>query len=160
MYDPRKHGRWSRGHKDGRELDVESAEEEYIETTIGLERDLEENIIRNLNQIEDGLRLFEKDGINGRQYNTDVGRIDILAMDTNNDYVVIELKAGVANYSVVGQILAYVREVRQTIAGGKEVKGIIIADDFDNKLMSAISEVSHVSLKRYRVNFTFEDVEK
>lgn len=162
LYDPRKHGRWNRGHKEGEEaeVEVESASEEYIETTITLERDLEEYIVRNINQIEDGLRLFEKEGINGRQYNTDVGRVDLLATDINNEYLVIELKAGVANYSVVGQILAYIREVRRNIAKGKGVRGIIIADDFDNKLMSAISEVPHVSLKKYRVNFTFEDVQK
>ena len=141
------------------EVAVET-EEGYIETRLSLERDLEEYIVRNLKQIEEGLRLFKKEMLTGRQFDTDVGRIDILATDRNNNYVVIELKAGLANYSVIGQILAYIRTIRQNIANGKDVRGFIIADDFDKKLMSAISEIPHVSLKRYRVNFTFEDVEK
>lgn len=72
----------------------------------------------------------------------------------------MELKAGTAKYSVIGQILGYIHDVRQNIAEEHEVRGVIIADEFDSRLIAAASEISHVSLKKYRVNFTFEDVEK
>lgn len=160
LYDLENDGKWiadDRGVHLADEEDLED-QEPYIETTISLERDLEEHILRNLDQIEAGLELYEKEGLSGRQFNTDVGRIDILAMDKNNNFVVIELKAGTANYSVIGQILGYISWVRQNIADGKEIRGIIIADDFDKKLMYGASEIPNISLKKYEVNFTFKDI--
>lgn len=164
LYNPEKDGKWvvdDKGvHLVGEEPleDIES-EEISTEAVISLEKDLEEYIIRNLNQIESGLKLYSKGGVTGRQFNTEVGRIDILAIDKNSNFVVIELKAGIGNYSVIGQILGYMSWVRQNIANGKEVRGIIIADDFDKKLKYASSETANISLKRYEVNFTFKDVQ-
>ena len=160
LYSQEKHGKWSEGYKLD-EQPVEAIESEEISTdaVISLERDLEEYIIRNLNQIESGLELYSNEGITGRQFNTEVGRIDILALDRNSNFVVIELKAGVANYSVVGQILGYIGWVRQNLAKGKEVRGIIIADDFDKKLRYASPEIANISLKRYEVNFAFKDIQ-
>ena len=150
LYDPR---------IDGKLVIDDESKEISTEAVISLERDLEEYIIRNLNQIESGLELYTNEGITGRQFNTEVGRIDILALDRNSNFVVIELKAGVANYSVVGQILGYISWVRQNLAEGKEVRGIIIADDFDKKLKYASSEIANILLKRYEVNFTFKDIQ-
>ena len=164
LYNPENDGRWvadDKGvHLAGEEnlSDIED-EETFIETTISLERDLEDHIIRDLDQIEDGLTLYSKDGLNGRQFNTDVGRVDILATDKNNNFVIIELKAGKAHHSVISQILVYMSWVRQNIADGKEVRGIVIADDFDKKLMYGASETPNISLKKYKVNFTFKDIE-
>ena len=81
-----------------------------------------------------------------------------MAIDKNNNYVVIELKVGTANYHVIGQILSYISLVRRNIADKKEVRGIIIADDFDRKLRYAASEVPNISLKKYEIHFTFKDV--
>ena len=162
LYNPEKHGKWIVSKKGaymvGQPINNIESEEISSEAAISLERDLEEYIIRNLGQIDEGLKLYSKEGISGRQFNTNIGKVDILSVDKNNNFVVIELKAGTANYSVIGQVLGYIHEVRQNIASGKEVKGIIIADDFEKKLMAAVFEIPHVSLKKYRVNFTFEDV--
>lgn len=137
--------------------DVDS--DEYIEATISLERDLEEYIIRDLNQIEGGLKLYSKEGVTGRQFSTEVGRIDILAVDKDDNFVVIELKAGTASYSVVGQILGYISWVRQNMSKGRAVRGIIIADDFDKRLKYASTELPNISLKKYEVTFTLKDVQ-
>ena len=162
LYNPEKHGKWivseKGAHMVGQPINNIESEEISSEAEISLERDLEEYIIRNLDQIDEGLKLYSKEGVSGRQFNTNIGKVDILSVDKNNNFVVIELKAGTANYSVIGQVLGYIHEVRQNIASGKEVKGIIIADDFEKKLMAAVFEIPHVSLKKYRVNFTFEDV--
>ena len=162
LYDQAKHGKWDKGYRMDKstEDEVESGgagmEETPAAAVIGLERDLEEHISRHLDQVESGLRLHPKQG---RQFQTEVGRIDILALDRNDNLVVIELKAGTAGYSVVGQVLSYVSCIRQNIAKGKEVRGIIIAHDFDRKLKFASSEVASISLKQYEVDFTFKDVQ-
>lgn len=134
-------------------------DKETSEAVISLERDLEEYIIRDLTQIEGGLELYSRKNLTGRQFNTDVGRIDVLAVDQNGNFVVIELKAGTATSSVVGQLLSYVSWVRQNLAKGGEVRGIIIADDFDKKLKYASAETSNISLKKYEANFTFRDID-
>jgi len=59
---------------------------------------------------------------------------------------------------VVGQILGYMRVIRQSIAKGKEVRGIIVADDFDERLKYAVAELPNVRLKRYIAKFEFQEV--
>ncbi len=70
---------------------------ELVETSISLERDIEDHLVSNLEVIEKGLKLV------GRQVKIDVGRIDILAEDETKARVVIEVKVGEAKDSAVGQ---------------------------------------------------------
>jgi len=161
MYNPDKDGKWIVDYK-GARIAGDEIEESETEDTLGvsfnLERDLEEQIVKNLDQIEDGLRIYSREGLDGRQFNTNVGRIDILTLDKNNNLVVIELKAGRASSSVVGQILAYINWVKRNLSKGKSVRGIIIADDFDEKVKHAVSSLPNVELKAYKVNFEFRNV--
>jgi hypothetical protein len=161
LYNSEKHGKWSKGYPMGEEPSGELAEEIEMEEKVsfGLERDLEEYLLRNLNQLEDGLKLYSIEGISGRQYNTDVGRIDLLALDREGNFVVIELKAGLATDRVVGQVLGYMRYIRKNIATGKDVRGLIVADDFDERLKYAVAEIPKLKLKKYLVKFEFQDIE-
>jgi RecB family endonuclease NucS len=45
----------------------------------------------------------------------------------------MELKAGTATDSVLTQLLAYMADVKRTIAGSKKVRGIIIAHEFSER---------------------------
>ena len=91
--------------------DISSAQE----TTLSIEKDLQASISVNLDQIERGLSLHEK----GTEFVTNVGRIDILAIDKDQNFVVIELKAGRASDSALGQLLGYMGYVSDQIAKGK-----------------------------------------
>lgn len=124
------------------------------ETTLSMERDLQTFLCGDLEQIELGLKIFE----NGKEFNTDIGRIDILAVDKKGDLVVIELKAGKAKDSALGQLLGYMGFVSSNIAKGKGVRGYIIASDFDDRLKYAVKNLNNVRLKAYNVNFSFENV--
>lgn len=126
--------------------------------SITLEKDLEEYLARNLGQLEKGLTLYSQNELKGRQFNTDAGRIDILAIDNSGNLVVLELKAGIATIQALGQVLSYMGYISHNIAKGKEVRGFIIADDFDGKLKYAASVTPAISLKKYVVSFGFEDV--
>jgi RecB family endonuclease NucS len=125
------------------------------ETSLSIERDLQAFLCNELEQIEPGLKIFK----NGREFNTGVGRIDILAIDKNGDLLVIELKAGKAKDSALGQLLGYMGFVSSNIAKDKGVRGYIIASDFDDRLKYAVNNLNNVRLKVYKVNFTFENVE-
>lgn len=137
------------------ELYQEVVEEgiEEKEFALSVERDIQNYIASNPESLEKGLRTHEK------EYVTAIGRIDILGIDKNSNYVVIEIKAGTADISTFGQISSYIGTVQRDLAKGQKVRGIIVANDFDEKLKIAISTNPLISLKRYNVNFQFVDIE-
>lgn len=125
-----------------------------FEISLSMERDLQAFLLNDLNQVEQGLKLYE----NGKEFFIDVGRIDILAIDKNNDFVVIELKAGKAKDNAIGQLLGYMGYVSEKIAKNKKVRGYIIANDFEDRLKYAVKNLKDVRLKAYNVNFSFKDI--
>jgi DNA-binding transcriptional MerR regulator len=136
----------------------EQAVEEAIDTSLSLEADLEEALATNLAQLEKGLRLYEEQSAGGRQFDAKAaGRIDLLAVDSQQNLVVVELKAGDADRQVCGQIQAYMGWVKANLAGAKGVRGIIVAHEFTERSKLAATVVPGLSLKKYRVNFVFAD---
>lgn len=79
---------------------------------------------------------------------TEAGKIDILSKD-NNSLVVIELKASKATYSTLGQILSYMASIKNEL-NAENVRGIIVAEEFDKKLMLAVTQVNNVKLVKYK----------
>lgn len=132
----------------------EEIEDAVAKVDIQMERDLENFLVNNLNLIEDGLKLYEEDGRNGRQYPTDVGTIDLLCKK-GDDFVVVELKKGRSSDIVVGQISRYIGWIRENLSDGREVRGIIIVHDFDPKLKYAVFAHEKLELKYYEIQIKF-----
>ncbi|MBV9154571.1 MAG: DUF91 domain-containing protein [Alphaproteobacteria bacterium] len=87
---------------------VQSAEalneiEESTETTFGLERDLQTNLRRHIDDLEPGLSIID----GGKERKVSSGFIDITARDRAGSAVAIELKAGTADRADLGQVLSY-----------------------------------------------------
>lgn len=138
------------------EAEGEEETEERIRASISLEKDLHKFIVSKLDSLEEGLRLYEE----GSEFATDAGRIDVLAIDKEENLVVIEIKTGKARDSAIGQILRYIGFVESEIADqDQNVRAILIADEFDENLKYSVKKLSEVELKEYRVSFDFEDVE-
>ena len=78
----------------------------------------------------------DAEGADGQQFDTDIGPIDILAVEPkSNSFVVIELKKGRPSDQVIGQILRYMGWVKKNLCkDGQAVKGLIICHDPDLKL--------------------------
>ena len=116
---------------------------------IGLERDLQAALRDAIEQLEPGLDIID----GGTERSVASGFIDITAKATDGSVVVIELKAGTARRGAIGQILSHIGDV--AAEESNQVRGILVAGDFDNKARAAARVVTSLSLRRYRVSFEF-----
>ncbi|MDR2947497.1 MAG: endonuclease NucS [Candidatus Adiutrix sp.] len=138
----------------------EAAGEEAIENPLSfaLEKHLEHFLIANWAQTELGKNydIYEDEGERiGQQYSTDTGPIDILAISKDKrELLVVELKRGRAADAVVGQVLRYMGYVAQELAeAGQTVRGVIIAQEDDQRIRRALAVTPNVSFYRYQVSF-------
>ena len=122
-----------------------------------LEKYLEEFLVANWESTELGknYNIYQDENGTGQQYQTDSGRIDILAVSKDGkELLVVELKKGRASDVVVGQITRYMGYVTTELAGsGQKVCGVIIALEDDQKLRYSLVIVPSVSFYKYEVNF-------
>ncbi len=123
-----------------------------------LEKHLEDFLVANWSQtvLSKEFSIYEEDGEPvGRQYLTDAGTIDILAVSKDKKrLLVVELKRGKASDVVVGQALRYMGFVKEQIAeDDQQVEGVIIALENDQKMQWALMSVPSVSFYRYQVSF-------
>jgi endonuclease NucS-like protein len=122
------------------------------------ERDLQNYLARNLHRIEGGLRLYEEEEITGLEFAAGGRYIDILAVDAQGSYVVIELKVSRGYDRVIGQLLRYMSWIERNMETSKPVRGIIVANEITDDLKLAASRISGVRLIEYEIEFKLHSV--
>ena len=165
-YRPEVHGEFEDGRPAGLAEEIGDDEpdgddeRDGADASFALEAHLEEFMESNWASIDFDrpLRIWTDDGGEwGRQYQTEVGVIDFLCEDeAANELVVVELKRGRSSDRVVGQILRYMGWVREQVADGRDVSGIIITHEYDDKVRYAVSELPRVEAWTYQVSFTLD----
>ena len=101
--------------------------------------------------------IYEDGELKSQQYITDIGRIDILAKDKNdNSYVVIELKRNQTSDDTVGQITRYMGWIEEKLKDSN-VKGIIVAGKYDERLYYAQRMLKNIEVFLYEVNFKLNE---
>ncbi|XCF05807.1 endonuclease NucS domain-containing protein [Tamlana crocina] len=132
--------------------DIENIEnEDNNDLTFSLEKDLQSALRLNIETIEFGLKIVD----GGNERNTKAGRIDITAQDQNGRKVIIELKAIEARPSVIAQTLAYMEAVSEE--DNCEVRGIIIASGFSERVLLASRQIKNLKLIEYKFQFNFSE---
>jgi hypothetical protein len=121
-----------------------------------LERDLQKFLSRNLEVIEKGMAPDPDYQL--EEYTTDVGRMDFLCKDVQNNWVVVELKADWARDDAVGQILGYMSWAKDYLPNGSTVRGIIICKNTTERVKAAIKLVPGLSIKRFTLNFSIAEM--
>ena len=127
-------------------------------SAFAMEEHLEDFLVKNWDRTEfakDYIIYQEEGEIVGQQYETDCGRIDILAVSKDKKRIlVIELKRGRTSDVVVGQTLRYMGYVKEEIAEPDQtVTGAIIALEEDQKLRWALAAVPNIAFYRYQIDF-------
>jgi len=141
--------------------EVSGQNSEIDTTTFVMEKHLEDFLIENWENTDFGKKyelINDDEGeVVSQQYHTDVGSIDILVKDkSKGNYVVIELKRNQTSDDTVGQVLRYMGWVSQKF-GDNNVRGLIIAGQYDKKLDYALKTIKNVDVILYEIDFKFKD---
>jgi RecB family endonuclease NucS len=105
--------------------------------------------------------LYEDEDINGIEFPVGGRFIDILAVDGNNDYVVIELKVSRGYDRVIGQLMRYMAWIKKNLAEpDQDVKGVIVARSISEDLLLASSLVTNIKLFEYELYVTVNEIQK
>jgi len=135
--------------------ETENDVQETIDASLTLEKDLHTYLAARVSEIENGLELVES----GVEFQTDAGRIDILALDKQGQHVVIELKAGKAKDNALGQLLGYMGCLSSdSKMNFPKVRGILVASDFEQRVVYAAKGLPNIKLVKYRVSFELEEI--
>lgn len=109
------------------------------------EKSLETLLASRPDLLESGLSIFQ------RQCRIPVGIIDLLCIDRNRNYVVVEIKRPAADYrEVVGQITSYMGWVRKNIATkGQSVRGIVVVGKQNERLEYSLDLIPDISVRPF-----------
>ena len=144
---------WLKGDDDA----VSDEDEEEADQAFAEEAHLRDFLAKNLNCIEAGLRLYQTTEHSGVEFPVDDGRIDILAVDRNDRFLVVELKVSKGRNKALGQLLYYMGWVDNKLGKGP-CRGLIIAKEISDALVLAVQRAPGVSLARYKLSFSIEPV--
>jgi hypothetical protein len=130
-----------------------------ISTEFAYESDLRDYLAKNLQAIEPGLRLYEEEGITGVEFPVGGRFVDILAIDSNGDFVVIELKVSRGYDRVIGQLLRYMAWIQRNQAESEQnVRGLIVAREISEDLLIACSLIPNVELFEYELSLALKQI--
>jgi len=122
-----------------------------------LEMHLEDFLIKNWKHtpLSENYDIYQDEEVSGKQFPTDTGRIDILAISKDKkEYLVIELKKGRASDSVVGQVQRYMGFIKdEFLEQDQTVRGVIIALENDIRVKRALSVTKGIDFYQYKINF-------
>jgi len=122
-----------------------------------MENHLEDFLVKNWSKtpLSKKYDIYEDEDVSGKQFKTDTGPIDILAISKDKkEYLVIELKRGRASDSVVGQVQRYMGYIKEEfLEKDQTVRGVIIALENDIRVKRALSVTKDIDFYQYKINF-------
>jgi len=157
LYDQDKHGVFDTvGNYEGEgpeELDAvqeirEITEQLQSKSEFAYEAHLRDYLAKNLHLLEVGLKLWAGSEAESVEYAVEGRRIDILARDSENIPVVVELKLSKGHERTLGQALYYRGKLKQMLEIPR-ARIIMVASEITDELRIASKEVADVDLFEY-----------
>ena len=117
-------------------------------------------LARNLHVIRSSVAVYEDGDIRGVEFPVGGRFIDILAVENEEDLVVIELKVSKGYDRALGQLLRYMAWIKKYLAEpNQRVKGMIIARTVSEDLRLAVSIVNDVELFEYQLSISLNQID-
>jgi hypothetical protein len=121
------------------------------------ESDLQYALEQQAEELFPGYKIFGNNN-EGIQYNINGKKIDLLLEHkTENKLLVVELKAGLADFKVFGQISMYIGPLMKEYPD-KDISGVIIAGEIDESLEYACLTSNKITLRKYQMKITLEEI--
>lgn len=141
--------------------DTDNFEEEQDEKhEFAYEKDLKNFLARNLHVIRPSMVVYEDGDIRGVEYPVGGRFIDILAVENEEELVVIELKVSKGYDRALGQLLRYMAWIKKNLAEtNQKVKGMIVARTVSEDLRLAVSIVDDVELFEYQLSISLNQID-
>ena len=139
-------------------LERETIEEDHapLQTNFAYERDLQTTLCAQISELFPGYRIFGETNL-GIEYSIGGRRIDVLLEDIESgDLLAVELKSGIADYRVFGQISMYLGLLQNQFPE-KSISGVIVAGTIDESLRQACETTDKVTLRIYRMSIELEN---
>ncbi len=131
--------------------------EQIVESSFTYEKDLQKSLYMDIESLFPDYKIFGTHN-EGIEFALKGKRIDVLLTHKEtDDLLAIELKSGVADFKVFGQISMYLGLLKNKFPD-KKVKGIIIAGTIDESLLYACSTSNLISLKTYKMKLQLDNV--
>ena len=119
------------------------------------EKDLQKSLCSQIKELFPDYQVFKSINI-GKEFSVAGKRIDcLLEHKINKDLLVLELKAGKADYKVFGQISMYIGLLQKKFPN-IDITGAIIAQNIDKTLKEAVAITDKVSLYEYEVKLNLK----
>lgn len=136
---------------------IDDEDIDYIESSnnFSYEKDLKTSMIIQINELFPEHTIYG-DNNEGVEYLIEGKRIDILLEKKDGSLLAIELKSGVANYKVFGQLSMYLGLLMDKFPE-KEIRGCIVAGEIDNTLQSATKTTELIDLKTYKMKLELQN---
>jgi len=131
------------------ETELEVGEMNETNRNFSYERDLKNSMISQINELFPEYEIYGENN-KGVEFLIEGKRIDILLEKNDGSLLAVELKSGIANFKVFGQISMYLGLLMERFPN-KEIRGCIVAGEIDNTLKSATKTNNLVELKTYKM---------
>jgi predicted RNA-binding protein len=111
------------------------------------------DVLESLKRILPSLGLTRFNGADfPAEYDLGYGGNVILCRDVKSgELVVVDFNRGEAPTETLIRVLHYMSWVRQTLAGSKDVRGVILTESVNDTLSQIVKEVPNVDLRFYRI---------
>ena len=119
----------------------------------GHEIDIHESIKQTPDMVEDGLKVIK------HEKETPAGFIDLFCRDSNDEYVVIEVKRN-PDYNTVLQLQRYVDEIDNEFSGN--IRGVLVAPKMTDKILDYLEDrgLEFVEVEMEEVIASYESLDK
>jgi hypothetical protein len=140
---------------EGQELPEE--QDTLAGNSFAYENDLQTSLCAQISELFPEYKIFGNNSM-GIEYSVGGKRIDVLLESKDGEgLLAIELKSGIADYKVFGQIAMYIGLLKDQFPQ-KKISGVIVAGKIDPSLKLACSITDRIALKVYRMSIELDEV--